>query len=116
MSRYITKIKNKKNAKTTHHLERKKYMGKFLELRQYAQVLSSLMFISLKKNVAMPFLFPCYVAKRILSLFVRLISQQPAILFSQNKPTTSNQPTVLFSQNKSASAISHQPNEQAVSY
>jgi hypothetical protein len=32
------------------------------------------------------------------SLFVRLISHQPAVLFSQNK---------------SAPAISHQPNEQA---
>jgi hypothetical protein len=47
------------------------------------------------------------------SLFVRLISHQPTVLFSQNKPATSNQPTVLFSQNKSASVISHQPNEQA---
>jgi hypothetical protein len=33
--------------------------------------------------------------------------------FSQNKPATSNQPAVLFSQNKSAPAISHQPNEQS---
>jgi hypothetical protein len=48
-----------------------------------------------------------------LSPFVRLISHQPAVLFSQNKPATSNQPAVLFSQNKSAPAISHQPNEQA---
>jgi hypothetical protein len=47
------------------------------------------------------------------SLFVRLISQQPAVLFSQNKPATSNQPAVLSSQNKSAPAISHQPNEEA---
>jgi hypothetical protein len=47
------------------------------------------------------------------SLFVWLISHQPAVLFSQNKPATSNQPAVLFSQNKSAPAISHQPNEQA---
>jgi hypothetical protein len=46
-------------------------------------------------------------------LFVWLINHQPAILFSQNKPATSNQPVVLFSQNKSAPAISHQPNEQA---
>jgi hypothetical protein len=37
-------------------------------------------------------------------LFVRLISHQPAVLFSQNKPATSNQPAVLFSQNKSAPA------------
>jgi hypothetical protein len=39
---------------------------------------------------------------------------QPAVLFSQNKSATSNQQTVLLSQNKSVSAISHQPNEQAV--
>jgi hypothetical protein len=50
------------------------------------------------------------------SLFVRLISHQPAVLFSQNKPATSNQPAVLFSQNKSAPAISHQPNEQAAGF
>jgi hypothetical protein len=48
------------------------------------------------------------------SMFARLISHQPAVLFSQNKPATSNQPAVLFSQNKSAPAISHQPTEQAV--
>jgi hypothetical protein len=47
----------------------------------------------------------------MLSLFVRLISHHPAVLFSQNKPATSNQPAILFSQNKSAPAISHQPNE-----
>jgi hypothetical protein len=46
-------------------------------------------------------------------LFAWLISHQPAVLFSHNKPATSNQPAVLFSQNKPASAISHQPNEQA---
>jgi hypothetical protein len=44
-------------------------------------------------------------------LFAWLISHQPAVLVSQNKPATSNQPTMLFSQNKSAPAISHQPNE-----
>jgi hypothetical protein len=48
------------------------------------------------------------------ALFAWLISHHPAVLFSQNKPATSNQPAVLFSQNKSAPAISHQPNEQAV--
>jgi hypothetical protein len=48
-----------------------------------------------------------------LALFARLISHQPAVLFSQNKPATSNQPAVLFSQNKPAPAISHQPTEQA---
>jgi hypothetical protein len=47
------------------------------------------------------------------SLFAWLISHQPAVLFSYNKPATSNQPAVLFSQNKPAPAISHQPTEQA---
>jgi hypothetical protein len=42
-----------------------------------------------------------------------LISHQPAVFFSQNKPATNNQPAVLFSQNKPAPAISHQPNEHA---
>jgi hypothetical protein len=46
---------------------------------------------------------------RQVALFAWLISHQPAILFSQNKPATSNQPTVLFSQNKPAPATS-QPN------
>jgi hypothetical protein len=48
------------------------------------------------------------------ALFVWLISHQPAVLFSQNKPATSNQPALLLSHNKSEPAISHQPNEQAV--
>jgi hypothetical protein len=47
------------------------------------------------------------------ALFVWLISHQPTVLLSQNKPGTSNQPAVLLSQNKPAPAISHQPNEQA---
>jgi hypothetical protein len=47
------------------------------------------------------------------TLFAWLISHQPAVLFSHNKPATSNQPAVLFSQNKPAPAISHQPTEQA---
>jgi hypothetical protein len=47
------------------------------------------------------------------ALFARLISHQPAVLFSHNKPATSNQQAVLFSQNKSAPVISHQPTEQA---
>jgi hypothetical protein len=51
--------------------------------------------------------------QHMFSLFARLISHQPAVLFSQNKPATSNQPAVLFSQNKPAPAISHQPTEQA---
>jgi hypothetical protein len=37
---------------------------------------------------------------------------QPAVLFSQNKPVTSNQPAILFfSQNTPTSAISHRPTE-----
>jgi hypothetical protein len=47
------------------------------------------------------------------TVFVWLISHQPAVLFSQNKPVTSNQPAVFFSQKKSTLVISHQPNEQA---
>jgi hypothetical protein len=48
------------------------------------------------------------------ALFVWLIGHQTTVLFSQNKPATSNQPAVLFSQNKPAPAISHQPTEQAL--
>jgi hypothetical protein len=48
-----------------------------------------------------------------MALFAWLISHQPAVLFSHNKPATNNQPAVLFSHNKPASAISHQPTEQA---
>jgi hypothetical protein len=47
-----------------------------------------------------------------IALFAWLISHQPALLFSQNKPAISNQPAVLFSQNKSALATGHQLNEQ----
>jgi hypothetical protein len=47
------------------------------------------------------------------ALFVWLIRHQPAVLFSQNKPATSNQAAVLFSQNKPAPTISHQPTEQS---
>jgi hypothetical protein len=50
---------------------------------------------------------------QLCSLFAWLISHQPAVLFSQNKPATNNQPAVLFSQNKPAPVISHQPNERA---
>jgi hypothetical protein len=42
------------------------------------------------------------------------LAYQPPVLFSQNKPATSNQPAVLLSQNKPAPAISHQPNGQVV--
>jgi hypothetical protein len=51
-----------------------------------------------------------------ITLFIWLISHQPAVLFSQNQPAvlfsqnkqaTSNQPAVLFSQNKQAT--SNQP-------
>jgi hypothetical protein len=45
---------------------------------------------------------------------VRLAYQPPASsTFLLKKSATSNQPAILFSQNKSAPAISHQPNEQA---
>jgi hypothetical protein len=50
------------------------------------------------------------------ALFVWLISHQPAVLFSQNKPTTNNQSALLFAQNKSAPVINHQPNEQVTDY
>jgi hypothetical protein len=50
---------------------------------------------------------------QIVTLFAWLISHQPAVLFSQNRPATRNQSAVLFSQNKPAPAISHQPNEPA---
>jgi hypothetical protein len=49
----------------------------------------------------------------MVALFVWLISHQPTVVFSQNKPAITNQPAVLFSQNKPAPAIIHQPNEQA---
>jgi hypothetical protein len=42
-----------------------------------------------------------------IALFVRLISHQPAVLFSQNKSATSNQSAVLFSHSKSAPARVH---------
>jgi hypothetical protein len=42
------------------------------------------------------------------AMFAWLISHQPAVLFSQNKPTTSNQPAIRFSQNKPAPTISQQ--------
>jgi hypothetical protein len=51
-------------------------------------------------------------ATAVFTLFAWLISHQPTVLFSQNKPAISNLPTVLFSQNKPAPAISNQPNEQ----
>jgi hypothetical protein len=44
----------------------------------------------------------------IFALFAWLISHQPTVLFSQNKPAISNQPAVLFSENKPALAIRHQ--------
>jgi thioredoxin-like negative regulator of GroEL len=48
--------------------------------------------------------------KAVYSLFARLISHQPAVLFSQNEPATSNQPqpasSTLLSEQTSTS---HQP-------
>jgi hypothetical protein len=46
-----------------------------------------------------------------LTLFAWLISHQPTVIFSQNKPATRNQTAVLFSHNKPAPAISHQPTD-----
>jgi hypothetical protein len=54
-----------------------------------------------------------YLLAPPIALFAWLISHQPAVLFSHNKPATSNQPAVLFTQNKPAPAISHRPTEQA---
>jgi hypothetical protein len=73
------------------------------------------MFISFElRTVVHIFRFsPDYHGRPTNALFVWLISHQPTVLFSQNKPATSYQPAVLFSQNKPAPAISHQPNEQA---
>jgi hypothetical protein len=65
-------------------------------------------------GLIMPVIQKCKAYMHAIALFVWLISHQSAVLFSQNKPATSNQPTVLFSHNKSAPAISHQPNEQAI--
>jgi hypothetical protein len=52
--------------------------------------------------------------EKIVVLFAWLINHQPAVLYSQNKPATSNQPAILFSHNKPAPVISHQPNEETV--
>jgi hypothetical protein len=50
------------------------------------------------------------------SLGLSATSQQYFSLRTNQTPATShNQPAVLFSQNKPAPAISHQPTEQAVS-
>jgi hypothetical protein len=49
-------------------------------------------------------------------MFAWLISHQPAVLFSQNKPAINNQTAVPFAFNKPAPAISHQPNEQAAGF
>jgi hypothetical protein len=56
---------------------------------------------------------PCNADAAVHSLFAWLISHQSTVLFSRNKPATSNQPAILFSQNKPAAAISHQPTEYA---
>jgi hypothetical protein len=47
------------------------------------------------------------------SLGLSATSQQYFSLTTNQPPATSNQPAVLFSQNKPAPAISHQPTEQA---
>jgi hypothetical protein len=55
--------------------------------------------------------FVKYEGKCIPDLFAWLISHQSAVLFSHDKPATSNQPAILFSQNKPAPATGHQPSE-----
>jgi hypothetical protein len=60
--------------------------------------------------VCCPRPFPLFIVP--FALFAWLISHQPAVLLSQNKPAIINQPTIFFSQNKPAPAISNQPNEQ----
>jgi hypothetical protein len=58
------------------------------------------------------YLYVTTATPNALFVFVWLITHQPPVLFSQNKPATSNQSAVLFSQNKPAPTITHQPNEQ----
>jgi hypothetical protein len=54
-----------------------------------------------------------YVHSSVSTLFVWLISHQPAVLFSQNKPATSNQPQPASSTFLSEQiSTSHQPKEQ----
>jgi hypothetical protein len=53
---------------------------------------------------------PVWLTDGTLVLGLSATSQQ---YFSLRKPATTNQPAVLFSQNKPAPAISHQPTEQA---
>jgi hypothetical protein len=68
------------------------------------------------KYIIFIFSYSADESRRIAAHQYRLVrlAYQPVVLFSQNKPATSNQPAVLFSQNKPAPAISHQPTEQAV--
>jgi hypothetical protein len=54
------------------------------------------------------------VVNPLIALFVWLISHQPTLFFSPNKPATSNKSAVLFSQKRLAPAISHQPNVAVV--
>jgi hypothetical protein len=49
------------------------------------------------------------ISRFISSLFVWLISYQPAVFFYQNKPATTNQPAILFSQESGQISISNQP-------
>jgi hypothetical protein len=54
-----------------------------------------------------------YYSSSACSLGLSATSQQYFSLRTNQPPATSNQPAVLFSQNKPAPAISHQPTEQA---
>jgi hypothetical protein len=65
--------------------------------------------LSCRARVARGFLSPPMRAAPAAHGFVP--GSPSPLLFSQNKPATSNQPAVLFSQYKSALAIRHQSNE-----
>jgi hypothetical protein len=68
-------------------------------------------------NLAIYFMSATLLPKTVVEALrpVRLTYQPPASsTFLSEQTSTSNQPAVLFSQNKSAPAISHQPNEHAV--
>jgi hypothetical protein len=75
------------------------------------QLMSGLYTCQISKGDHRILLSQSLISIQMSTLFACLISHQPTVLFSHNKPATSNQPAVLFSQNKPALAISHQPSE-----
>jgi hypothetical protein len=54
-----------------------------------------------------------HARKQTCSLFVRLISHKPAVLFSQNKSATGNQSAVPFLSEQVSTSHHHQPNGRA---